>query len=147
MRGLYRIRPRSWDRPLGLHKTPEKSSTRHHSRLKRVGDPAILSHDHQEGSNEMDPPLCGSASMSQNEFQTSEPIKPQEASPMKEEISVLGIDIANEYFTQCEIGGHNMHFATNCVTAITTGQELVQSHNFKSWPGRFESTIIPKRLV
>ena len=31
--------------------------------------------------------------MSHNEFQSSEPIEPQEASPMKHEMHVLGIDI------------------------------------------------------
>src|SRR5215468_6444854 len=30
------------------------------------------------GSNEMDPPLCGSAAMSHNAFTISEPIEPQE---------------------------------------------------------------------
>ena len=34
-------------------------------------------------------PLCGPASMSQNDFKTSETIQPQEASPMKHHISVL----------------------------------------------------------
>src|SRR5262245_66267137 len=42
----------------------------------------------------MDPPLCGSTAMSHNEFQSSELIEPQEASPMKHEMHVLGIDIA-----------------------------------------------------
>src|SRR5437867_785831 len=47
------------------------------------------------GRNEMDPPLCGSTSMSHNEFKKiSEPIEPQEASPMKPAMNVLGIDIA-----------------------------------------------------
>src|SRR5678815_5246108 len=46
----------------------------------------------------MDPPLCGSTAMSHNEFQISEPIKPQEASPMKQEMHVLGIDIAKRIF-------------------------------------------------
>jgi transposase len=36
--------------------------------------------------------------MSHNEFQISEPIKPQEASPMKQEMHVLGIDIAKRMF-------------------------------------------------
>jgi hypothetical protein len=31
------------------------------------------------GRNEMDPPLCGSTSMSHNEFTIREPIEPQEA--------------------------------------------------------------------
>ena len=39
-------------------------------------------------------PLCGPASMSQNDCKTSETIPPQEASPVKHHISVLGIDIA-----------------------------------------------------
>src|SRR5262252_4844069 len=46
----------------------------------------------------MDPPLCGSAAMSHNEFQSSEPIEPQEASPMKHEMHVLGIDSAKRVF-------------------------------------------------
>src|SRR5713101_1614475 len=46
----------------------------------------------------MDPPLCGSAAMSHNEFQSSEPIEPQEASPMKHEMHVLGVDIAKHVF-------------------------------------------------
>ena len=43
-------------------------------------------------------PLCGSASMSQNDFKTGETIQPQEASPMKHHMSVLGIDIAKRVF-------------------------------------------------
>jgi uncharacterized protein len=43
-------------------------------------------------------PLCGSAAMSQNDFKTSETIQPQEASPVKPHISVLGIDIAKRIF-------------------------------------------------
>ena len=43
-------------------------------------------------------PLCGSASMSQNDFKTSETIQPQEASPVKHPMSVLGIDIAKRLF-------------------------------------------------
>src|SRR6266581_7707250 len=39
-------------------------------------------------------PLCGAASMRQNDFTTSETMQPQEASPRKPEMSVLGIDIA-----------------------------------------------------
>src|SRR5215468_11897664 len=51
------------------------------------------------GRNEMDPPLCGSTTMSHNEFKKiSEPIEPQEASPMKQEMHVLGIDIAKHVF-------------------------------------------------
>ena len=46
----------------------------------------------------MDPPLCGSTAMSHNEFQSREPIKPQEASPMKQEMHVLGLDIAKRIF-------------------------------------------------
>ena len=52
----------------------------------------------KKGRNEMDPPLCGSTSMSHNEFTISEPIEPQEASPMKQEMNVLGIDIAKRVF-------------------------------------------------
>src|SRR3989441_1251985 len=50
------------------------------------------------GRNEMDPPLCGSTAMSHNEFTIREPIEPQEASPMKQEMHVLGIDIAKRVF-------------------------------------------------
>src|SRR5437660_5757500 len=39
-------------------------------------------------------PLCGAAAMSHNEFTIREPIELQEASPMKQEMHVLGIDIA-----------------------------------------------------
>src|SRR5262245_4993463 len=46
----------------------------------------------------MDPPLSGSTAMSHNEFQSSEPIEPQEASSMKHEMHVLGIDIAKRVF-------------------------------------------------
>jgi hypothetical protein len=46
----------------------------------------------------MDPPLCGSASMSHNEFKTSEPMEPQEASPMEKKRSVVGIDMAKQVF-------------------------------------------------
>ena len=42
----------------------------------------------------MDPPLYGSTAMSHNECTISEPIEPQEASPMKHAIHVLGIAIA-----------------------------------------------------
>ena len=48
----------------------------------------------KKGRNEMDPPLCGSTVMSHNEFKKMrEPIEPQEASPMKQEMTVLGIDL------------------------------------------------------
>jgi hypothetical protein len=46
----------------------------------------------------MDPPLCGSTAMSHNEFRSSEPIEPQEASSMKHDMHVLGIDIAKRVF-------------------------------------------------
>jgi hypothetical protein len=48
------------------------------------------------GRNEMDPPLCGLAAMSHNEFKISEPIEPQEASPMEKKLRVVGIDIATQ---------------------------------------------------
>src|SRR5262249_47409360 len=52
-----------------------------------------------DGRNEMDPPLCESTAMSHNEFKKiSEPIALQEASPMKQEMNVLGIDIAKHVF-------------------------------------------------
>jgi hypothetical protein len=50
------------------------------------------------GRNEMDPPLCVSASMSHNEFKTNEPIEPQEARSMEKKLSVVGIDIAKHVF-------------------------------------------------
>jgi transposase len=43
-------------------------------------------------------PLCGPASMSQNDFKSSETMQPQEASSVKPHISVLGIDIAKRIF-------------------------------------------------
>src|SRR5215813_1868281 len=43
------------------------------------------------GRNEMDPPLCGTTAMSHNECTMSEPMEPQEASPMKQELTVRGI--------------------------------------------------------
>src|SRR6266446_8382541 len=47
------------------------------------------------GRNEMDPPLCGSTAMSHNEFKKIRGrIEPQEVSPMKHEMTVLGIDLA-----------------------------------------------------
>ncbi|HSX80887.1 MAG TPA: hypothetical protein VLQ80_20250 [Candidatus Saccharimonadia bacterium] len=36
--------------------------------------------------------------MSHNEFKIREPIEPQEASPMKQEMTVLGIDMAKRVF-------------------------------------------------
>lgn len=41
-------------------------------------------------------PLCGSAAMSPNAFQTREPIAPQEASPMEKKLNVVGIDMAKQ---------------------------------------------------
>src|SRR5262245_6147691 len=53
----------------------------------------------KNGRNEMDPPLCGSTAMSHNEFKKiREPIEPQEVSPMKQEMTVLGIDLAKHVF-------------------------------------------------
>src|SRR2546425_7487422 len=47
----------------------------------------------------MAPPLCGSTAMSHNEFKKiREPIEPQEVSPMKQEMTVLGIDLAKHVF-------------------------------------------------
>src|SRR5262252_3641925 len=51
-----------------------------------------------QGINEMDPPLCGSASMSHNECTIRAPIEPQETSLMKPAMSILGIDIAKRVF-------------------------------------------------
>src|SRR2546423_205435 len=50
------------------------------------------------GRNEMAPPLCGSTAMSHHEFTIREPREPQEASPMKPEMRVLGIDLAKRVF-------------------------------------------------
>src|SRR5947209_15801038 len=55
-------------------------------------------HRRLSGRNEMDPPLCGSTSMRHNERKIRPPMEPQEASPMKPEMSVLGIDIAQRVF-------------------------------------------------
>ena len=38
--------------------------------------------------NEMDPPLCGSTSMSHNDFKIGETIEPQEASPVKQNMAL-----------------------------------------------------------
>jgi hypothetical protein len=46
----------------------------------------------------MDPPRCGSTATSHNGFTIREPIEPQEASPMKPEMNVLGINIAKRVF-------------------------------------------------
>jgi transposase len=46
----------------------------------------------------MDPPLCGSTSVSHNDFTRGETMKPQEASPMQPQISVLGLDLAKRVF-------------------------------------------------
>jgi hypothetical protein len=51
----------------------------------------------------MDPPLYGLTSMSHNTFTIREPIEPQEASPMKHEMHVLGIDIAKRVFHAVEM--------------------------------------------
>src|SRR5262245_23650747 len=51
----------------------------------------------------MDPPLCGSASMSHNECTSRAPIGPQEASLMKPAMSVLGIDLAKRVFHAVEM--------------------------------------------
>src|SRR5437660_4102472 len=42
-----------------------------------------------KGRNEMDPPLCETTAMSHNAFTIREPIEPQEASPMQQEMHVL----------------------------------------------------------
>src|SRR5262245_32360132 len=52
----------------------------------------------QDGRNEMDPLLCGSTSMSHNACTIRAPIEPQEASSMKQEMHVLGIDSAKRVF-------------------------------------------------
>jgi|SRR5215510_1580884 len=57
------------------------------------------------GRNEMDPPLCGSPSLRHNEFTISEPIEPQEASSIKQEMHVLGIDIAKRVFHAVGVDG------------------------------------------
>jgi len=50
------------------------------------------------GRNDMDSPLCRSTAMSQHECKIREPMEPQEASLMKQEINVLGIDVAQRVF-------------------------------------------------
>jgi hypothetical protein len=52
----------------------------------------------------MDLPLCGTTAMSHKEFKSSEPIEPQEASPMKQEMTVLGIDMAKRVFHAVGMG-------------------------------------------
>jgi hypothetical protein len=69
------------------------------------------------GRNEMDPPLCGSTAMSHNEFQSSERIEPQEASPMKHGMHVLGIDIAKRVFPAVGIDV-STHFRTQRSTGF-----------------------------
>ena len=56
--------------------------------LSEGGDDGSARHN---GRNEMDLPLCGPTAMSHNEFQSSEPIEPQEASPMKHEMHVKNV--------------------------------------------------------
>ena len=51
--------------------------------------------------------------MSHNEFQISEPIEPQEASPMKHEMHVLGIDIAKHVFHAVGMDDR----ATSCIAS------------------------------
>src|SRR2546427_10063466 len=51
----------------------------------------------------MDPPLCGSAAMSHNEFKTSEPTELQEASPMEKK---LRIGKLNGIFAPVSAGAH-----------------------------------------
>src|SRR5215510_14881254 len=65
---------------------------------RQAGGRAKPAHVRANGRNEMDPPLCGSTAMSHNEFLSSEPIEPQEASPMKQEMHVLRIDLAKRVF-------------------------------------------------
>jgi transposase len=50
------------------------------------------------GFNEMDPPLCGSALISQNGSEIDITIPREEGSAMKREMSVIGIDIAKRVF-------------------------------------------------
>jgi len=57
-----------------------------------------MAEDKPMGINEMDPLLCGSASMSHNECTIRAPIEPQEASLMQPAMSVLGIDMAKRVF-------------------------------------------------
>jgi hypothetical protein len=45
---LEKLRPRSWDRPLGLNELPEKSAHQRRYRLKGGGDLVILSHDNKK---------------------------------------------------------------------------------------------------
>ena len=84
----------------------------------------------------MDPPLCGSTSMSHNECTISEPIEPQEASPMKQERHVLGIDIAKRVFHAVGMDG-----SCPCRLRINLPGSPVDCHRGKkawtralSWP-------------
>jgi hypothetical protein len=52
-------------------------------------------------------PLCGLAATGQNDFKTSEIISPQEASLMRKEMSVLGLDIAKRVMCQ-HFSGHKI---------------------------------------
>jgi hypothetical protein len=54
--------------------------------------------------------------MSHNEFTISDPIEPQEASPMKHEMNVLGIDIAKRVFHAVGMAG-----ATSCIASVCPG--------------------------
>jgi hypothetical protein len=68
----------------------------------------------------MDPPLCGSAAMSQNDFQTSEIIEPQEASPMKK-LSVIGIDIAKQVLHLVGMDEHGTLLVRKRLRSISRG--------------------------
>ena len=78
------------------------------------------------GRNEMDPPLCGSTAMSPNVFQSRELMEPQEASPMKHEMSVLGIAMAQRVF----------HALGVCPRISTSGMLVSLRHAVRAsrWP-------------
>jgi hypothetical protein len=71
--------------------------------------------------------------MSHNEFKISEPIAPQEASPMKHEMHVLGIDIAKRLFhavgvTDCnrnQPGLQSAHFQDHILCIYPPPQDRI----------------------
>src|SRR6266849_6796648 len=72
----------------------------------------------------MDPPLCGSTSMSHNEFTISEPIEPQEASPMKHEMHdrVWGVSSSGTDFHAKAWRRNNvpLHFGLHSCSGFST---------------------------
>src|SRR4029453_5751587 len=88
-----KARPSRWNR-LGLE-VPWRAEQTAVAPLSQNERPTAPTYD---GRNKKPPPRGGSMAKSHNEFTISEPIEPQEASPMKQEMHVLGIDIAKRVF-------------------------------------------------